>query len=355
MPSNSAGRWSHVTWPEPDRLAWIAANRPGDDFEAPGPGARWTAGSRRNVEVAYGRYIAWLADNSTAEIEVVQDPLDLQRLKRFSDHLAETMAPITVWSTLQALARALAVMAPAADRSGLHKVLGRLKRRLSMSNRIDDNLVDPPRLIDVAVTMMDEAERMLRGKKAAVRYRNGAIIMAATLCPLRRQNWGGVLLGRHLQFQGETAELRFEANELKASSRPLHCSLPPACAQRLARYIDVYRPLLLAGSADSGALWLTWDGVPLNGHHLSGTVRQCLLKRCGKAFTFHMFRHAAATFIADRAPDQARLAAGVLQHADMRMTEAHYIRGQRTAAMRGYQVLVRAVIARDAPRGGDDD
>jgi len=73
-------------------------------------------------------------------------------------------------------------------------------------------------------------------------------------------------------------------------------------------------------------------------------VIQAFIKRSGKKFSFHMFRHAAATFIENVAPERSLMAAGVLHHADFRTTQKHYIRGQRTAAMRAYQACVRQIV-----------
>src|SRR5262249_52022496 len=83
-------------------------------------------------------------------------------------------------------------------------------------------------------------------------------------------------------------------------------------------------PLLLAGRPDHGALWLSWGGEPLRGRSLTSAVSFALRGRCGKDFSFHMFRHSAATFIENAAPEQSLMAAAVLHHADLRTTQDHY-------------------------------
>jgi integrase/recombinase XerD len=182
------------------------------------------------------------------------------------------------------------------------------------------------------------------GRKAAVLYRNGAIVMGAALQPLRRHNWGGIRLNRHLRVAGERAWLTVEPDELKSSRTPIEIELPAEYVLRLKRYIAVYRPVLRGETAaDSHALWLTMTGVPLSERALSAAVSSTLLARSGRRFSFHMFRHAAATFIEEVAPDQVQLAAGLLHHADLRMTRKHYIRGQRTAAAKKYHTLVRDI------------
>jgi integrase len=59
----------------------------------------------------------------------------------------------------------------------------------------------------------------------------------------------------------------------------------------------------------------------------------------------HMFRDAAATFIAETTPERALLAAGVLQHTNLQMTKDHYIRGQQHQMLHRYQDAIDALIA----------
>ena len=342
--NNRYQNWRHETWPEPDRTTWQNICRSGDDFDPPGRAATWTAASRQNVEMAYGRYLQHLAGRGQLRgVQQISERLDLNHIRTFTDQLANEVAPSTVWGILQALSRAFSAMAPHSDRRAFHQVLGRIKQRTSLSRKLEGRLIDPPELIEVAIAMMQEADKLKRGKKAAVLYRNGALIMGATCCPLRRDAWFRMSIGRHLQFDGRRAWVRFEASELKSTSRPFEAELPAEYVPYLHRYINFYRPFLFTGRSDNGHLWLAWKGQPLIGQAMSMAVQFALKNRCGKNFSFHMFRHAAATFIENAAPDQARMIAGVLHHADGRMAEKHYIRGQRTAAMKSYQSLVQTI------------
>ena len=338
-------RWRNEHWPELDRSAWLAAHRPGDDFDPPGRAATWTDGSRRNVEHAYGRYLEFLGQNgSLPPVDRVADRLDLADFRLFAQELAKKVAPSTVWGILQALARAFAAIAPEADLTAFHKVLARIERRTRLSRKLDARLIDPVALIAVGNQMMDEAEKRKLGAKAAVLYRNGAIIVGVALLPMRRDAWGKTRIGRHLQLTGDRGLISFEADELKRTSRPFQAEFPLEYVIRLKRYITHYRPMLLRGEVDCGALWLCWDGKPLEGDSLSAATAAALAKRCSKKFSFHMFRHSSATFIENAAPERSLIAAAVLHHADFRMTQKHYIRGQRMAAMRGYQVCVRQIV-----------
>jgi integrase len=339
--------WHHERWPELDRNAWLEVHRPGDDFDPPGPAAGWTDGSRRNVEHAYGRYLQFLRQSGSLHpADQVADRLDLNHIRLFARELATKVTPATVWGILQALYRAFSAMAPQADRTDFSKVLTRIKRRTPLSRNLKGRLIDTVALISVGNQMMDEADRRKMGAKAAVLYRNGAIVAGAAYLPMRLNSWAKIQIGRHLRLAEDRGWLSLEARELKATKRPYQAELPPEYVIRLKRYIAHYRPVLLQGKADCGALWLCWDGKPLQADALSAAVIAALARRCDKKFSFHMFRHASATFIENTVPERSLMAAGVLHHADFRMTQEHYIRGQRTAAMRGYQTCVRQIIRR---------
>lgn len=338
-------RWKHENWPEPDCSAWQIVNIAGDDFDAAGRATGWSPRSRENVEMAYGRYLDFLTQaGALRDVAHVGERLDLGQIKEFSTELARTVAPSTVWSVLQALARAFSAMAPATDRRQLHRVLSRIKLRTRLTRELDNRLIDPPALIAAAIAMMDEAEQRRLGKKAAVLFRNGLLIMGAAICPLRRDAWRRMTIGKHIRFEGGRAWIAFEAGELKATKRPLQAELPSEYAARLKRFIDHYRPQLACRRHACDSLWLGWSGQPLAAGAISSAIEHAIKKRCKTAFSFHMFRHAAATFIENEAPDQARMISGVLHHVDGRMAEQHYIRGQRSAALRAYQALIRRIV-----------
>jgi integrase/recombinase XerD len=73
-------------------------------------------------------------------------------------------------------------------------------------------------------------------------------------------------------------------------------------------------------------------------------IMQVTVKHLGRAINPHMFRDAAATFIAETTPERALLAAGVLQHKNLQITKNNYIRGQQHQ-MHRYQAAIDAVIA----------
>lgn len=79
-------------------------------------------------------------------------------------------------------------------------------------------------------------------------------------------------------------------------------------------------------------------------------MRAAIHRETGRHFNFHLFRHSAATFIAEMRPEQTRMAAGVLHHRRLRTTLKHYVRGQRTRSFKLFQKAVREIIAKERRR-----
>jgi integrase len=342
--------WRHDRWPEPDQSAWIAINAPGDAFDPPGRAATWAPRGRDNVEYAYGSYLNFIAKLGELRcIDVVAERFDMQHVKSFAASLAH-LAPITVWSVLQALSRAFAAMAPEADRTSLHRVLKRLEARAKYTRR-ERPMPTPVELVALGRQMMVEADARDLKVESAVLYRTGLAIMAAALVPLRRATWAKARIGRNILLRGNRAWVRFEPTELKATNLPFQAELPADLASALIRYVQVYRPTLRGAHHDSGALWLAaWSGDQMHVRGFASAVSGAVRSRLGVRFSFHNFRHSAATFVVENAPDQSLLAATVLHHADVRTTLGHYVRGQRMAAARTYHTIIKREVAK-AQRG----
>ncbi len=338
--------WLHPNWPDKERLAWVAANDPGDVLSGSGPATLLAARTRENAELAYGRYVEFLfRTNRQRDVAHIADRLRIDDLRAFAQELGITVASQTVFLIFSSLSRAIRLMDPKADRKLLSKVLRRLGRLSKPTREIDKRLISPIELLEVADQMMKEAEACpVQGKKSAVLARNSVLIKGGALCPLRRKNWLQIVIGKHLRFEGDGGVLSFAGHEMK-SKRRFEVSLPSAFAAVLQRYIDYFRPRLLRpGVIDEGVLFPSWHGKPMFPGTMSYSVKSALLARTGKAFSMHMFRYAAATFISDHAPERMVIAKGMLHHRSFRTTSKYYIRGQRRRAMTKYQDAVAQIV-----------
>lgn len=345
---------SCADWPDhPDRWAWAVATRPGDDFTEGGPAAHWRPGTRKNIEAAYSRYLEFLARRfgRLPEVGAVEERLVHGDLRDFHRELVQLgLAPITIANTFIGISQAFRVMAPEADRSALLAALSRMMCRAHPSRDVDGRILPPTVILREAALMIREAESNCTRSPTldeAVMFRTAALLTFGALCPLRAANMAMTIIGKHLVLEGNRGFVQFDAAELKGK-RARKFPMPTELVGVLSRYLTRYRPVLLRDRCDTGYLWLSKWGNRMCPGTLSIVVATTMQRRTGKHFTMHCFRHSAASFVADVAPERARMAAGVLDHRKFRTTARHYIRGQQRNAFRTFHKAVKCAIRKRA-------
>ena len=326
-------------WPPADQAAWNRATEAGDPISGSGIAARWSKASRDNAARAYGRYIGFQKRNGRfRSVSCVGERLSEQDLCAFGRELASQLAPYHVRGIFASLGMVFAAMDPAADRSVLTAITARLARTVKCTRDIAGNLIRPHELIAIGGSMVDEAEQSEKHSWRDARlYCDGLLIMFMAYCPLRPGAVADMRFHEHLIVEGDRVTVRFPAVEGK-KRRIEDVPLPDALARRILRYVTHFRPLLsMHGTQHPGAVWLTAHGNPLDSISLTKRIRHALKPRTGKNFSAHMFRHSAATFIADYAPELARMIVGLLGHSAFRTALRHYIRANQHTAVRKYQ------------------
>lgn len=339
--------WTADNWPANWKRLWHAASRKGDVFTADGRAHSRVPRARTNAEWAFGRYYRFLAERGSWSDETF---LDLGNLRDYAEHLGSTVAPLTVVSLLKDMLAAVRIMRPDLDRDNAWKAVQRLEVTASPTRDVSDRLIDPVELIAYGRQIMAEAEAAdEQDLGTAMRHGIGALIVAAAYCPMRHRNWHHMIIGRHIDLN--SGRVRFEAGELKRKTAGMEFTVPPEALSGLQRFVRIYRPMLLRIEAyDQGYLLPANHGGALHRNAIGIAVKRLLLQRTGKAFNFHCFRHSCGTFIADVAPEQARIASSVLHHSRRSTTEKHYVKGRKRSAFRRYHEAVRAVLAK-ARRG----
>ncbi len=334
--------WRHSNWPEPWCSAWKAAIQTGDAFRPGGPATKLSPRSVWNDEMAFGRYYEFLSQHGLWD----DGPcIDLDKLRAFAEHLAQTVSPYSVLANLSQVVAAVRLMDPKADLRDANRAIVRFASEVRPVRSVDDRLLSPVELISIGETMMAEAdERPVHARWRAHLYRNGALIMAAALCPLRLRNWMMMRIDQHLDLA--TGRVSFKAHEMKRK-RDMEFLLPPELLPPLRRYIEHFRPLLMKpGVVDEGYLWTSPTGGMTHRNALGIAVKAAIRKRAGKEFNFHLFRHASATFISEIAPERTRMASGVLHHSRLSTTDKYYIKGRKRQAFRRFQQAVKGIIAK---------
>jgi len=343
---NRYRKWTHNNWPPPWRAKWRAAIREGDAFRPGGPATKLSARTVWNDETAFGRYLEFTSARGLSEQE---GGLTLDYLRQFAQHLGQLVAPFTVLALLSQAIAAVRLMYPAADLGAPNRAIDRFASTVRPVRNVEDRLLDPVILIAVGEAMMAEAEaQSVIDAASATLFRDGALIIAGALFPLRTRNWRMMRIGQHLDLA--TGRVTFTAHEMKRK-KDFEAVLEPVLLLRIRRFVSHYRPVLLEpGAHDEGYLWPAPSGGITHRNTLGQIVKRTLLKRTRKAFNFHCFRASAATFISDVAPERARMASGVLHHSRPSTTHKYYIKGRKRQAFRIYQSAVRDIIARGRRR-----
>src|SRR3954469_6498074 len=116
--------------------------------------------------------------------------------------------------------------------------------------------------------------------------------------------------------------MRFAQHETKGG-RPIELTLPVQLTKYIARYLDHYRPHLLAGGT-SDRLWISNVGTDMAEISIYFRVRKLTEREFGVARNPHSFRDGVPTSLALDDPKHVGAASAILGHCDPRVTERHY-------------------------------
>jgi integrase len=337
-------------WPELDRQAWEVANRDGDLLTGRGPAAHWRPKTRLTARKAYGNWLRFLKDtHRLGSADAIGSRLTEENLRDYIAALRARGSPNTVLTQLRHLSSAIAVLNPAADRTLLKLALSRLTPGARPVRDKKAKLVSPLTLLDLGQALMAEwqSRQAHDPRLNAMDYRDGLMIALLALCPLRLENLAAIIMGQHLTFESGRPRLAFTAAEMKGK-RPLEFDLPLILQARLVFYLSEIHPMLYKGMQSGAPLWPSLHtGKPqMSEHGIYTCVTQVTEKHLGHPVNPHMFRDAAATFITELAPEQAMMAARVLQHVDLDVTMRHYVHGQQHLAAVKYQTAIDEMILR---------
>ncbi len=339
-----------TSWPAIDHQRWTRATGPADIFD-PGPGVarRWAATSRRQIENAYGRWLTWL------DLQGLLDPasapggrLTIDRARDYSTDLqASGNAPYTVAARLQGLFDAMRVLEPSGDWAWVIRAAGRIRARGRPIKEVRRRLQPPEEVIALGVRLMDEADSGLFPTLDDARlFRDGLAIASLVYRPERITPFASMEIGRQLLRIDGGWRVAFEADEMK-NRRPRSLGEWPAdLVPALQRYLDVFRPMLLAGQ-QSQRLWISSGGGESTAIYLASRIARHTKAAFGVAINPHSFRHLAATTVAEDDPDNVAGVPALLGHARLETSEAHYNMALMSRAVSDWQCVLKR--ARRAP------
>jgi integrase len=310
--------------------------------------AHWKAKTRKSIQKAIGNYLRFERERGGLQDGLtIAQLLTESSLREYIASLRRRLAPRSVVTQLGHLSLAISVMTPEADRTLIKLAVARLTPAAVPTRKKGSRLVSPLVLLELGQKLMADwrVRRAHDPRLNAMDYRDGLMIAFLSLCPVRLDNLAHMQIGRHLRFGGEVARVTFAAQEMKGR-RSLEFDWPDVLRPALDFYLGQVHPILYDLPQIGAPLWpsLHRHKRQMGASGIYTRVMQVTAKHLGCSINPHMFRDAAATFIAETTPERALLAAGVLQHRNLQITRNHYIRGQQHQMLHRYQDAICALI-----------
>lgn len=350
-------------WPKLDQLAWKACTALGDILEPGAPASRWTQTTQRNVCKAYGRWLTWLIDNGMLDSATAPEQrVTPESVAGYVAKLRTQILSTTVFSYIELLALAVSAMAPEVKWEWLWDIVGRLKSVAVPSNRKCGRIVPARNLVAFGLRLMNDADEAygLPASKRALAFRNGLMIALLAARPFRLRNFTSIEIGNHLFKQGSAYYLRFKSAELKTrrTRQDIEVPFPVGLVCYLVRYLDVYRPVLLAQTQVTAStepaervvagLWISSEGCRMAETSVHARIVELTAAEFGKPINPHLFRDCAATSIAEEDPEHARIIMTILGHTNLATSDRHYNQATSAKASSGYQLQLLAMRAQGA-------
>jgi integrase len=327
-----------ASWPERDRLAWEDALRPRDLFEPPSVAAGWSMKRKGIVGSSYGYWLEWLAQTNRLDPQrPAAERVSIPLLGEFIDHLRQRVSPASVATFIGGLKKALEAIAPKADWDWMRPIYRNLKSAMVPTRQKHTRVVHPAALFQLGIELFHQAEAMPPDRqRRLVLARDGLIISLLAARPIRVGNLTSIEIGRHLVRSGELYRLIFPREEVKMGrSLDLHC--PAELTSYIERYLDFYRPLLLARAkhpAPTCRLWINHAGKAMDISAIHFQIKLRTKAAFGHSVNPHLFRDCAATSIAIDDPEHVRMATAILGHTCVSTTNKHYNQAQMLTAVR---------------------
>ena len=220
-------------WPEQDRALWQAACEAGGPLDDAGAAVDWAPATRRSRVANYGRWLTFLDQQGLLTPNAAPgDRVTPDVVRRYIDALRPTLAPLSLWTTIDQLAAIMPALAPDADWGWLRRTAGRLKRGAVNQKPIAPRIRNAADLYQRALSALagidDKPEA--RPFAHATAFRDALMIALTVARPIRRRTLAGLRVGHHLRPTSDGFLIQLEREDLKCGgpmSFPLPSSLVP--------------------------------------------------------------------------------------------------------------------------------
>jgi integrase/recombinase XerD len=334
-------------WHPADRAAWEAATSAGKPpFVSPGCAYGWSQGTRDITEQAIGQFLGW--SRRRGGPERLADAYDVIAVRDYVVELAATAARKTLTTRVCGIGRGILAIAGRDPKRDVRRVCAFIEAA---------ELGRPPKRPDIPLTddLLGLGRRLIRdvgwvdpGKasvKALLQFRDGLFIAFLATHPLRIGVFMDMTIERDIVLTPDRVHVRIAAARQK-NRRSTAGDLKEELIPPFHHYLDVVRPALLARAKKlitTDRLWISRRGMPFDIATAQQIIRSRTKVGLGREIGPHKFRHAAATYVAIKAPHKIAIVQGVLSHHDPRTAERHYNLARSTEAQRRWDRVIRAI------------
>ena len=207
-------------------------------------GARLSAASKKQYLFAWRRYLGFLKIADPAALNLLPcQRLTKERVRAFTEHLAETNIPGWVAIQVDALYKAARIILPDCDLGWLKSMKARLHTAAPLQ-RPTGPVITSLQILQLGLFLMDEnhpGERVPIRLARTILYRDGLIIALLAFAPLRRKNLASLQIDRHLIAKGANRYIVIPASETKTRVE-IEFAVPALLLPYLDVYLTIFRP-----------------------------------------------------------------------------------------------------------------
>jgi len=329
-------------WPAADRAAWQEACRPGMRLKRGGAASHMKPVVQHDLAKRYGLFLDSLLRSGRLDMSAAAGAqVTPDNVEAYVADLKGRVSSVTVYGSIQKLRRFLQLIVPERSLDWLITIERELFSEMRPQPKWD-RVVYANVLVDAGLTLMAEAEMSKRSKLTRARmFRNGLIIALLAHCPIRLKNFAALEIGCSFVNVDGTWWIVLTAAETK-EKRQDERPVPEEFTSSIGRYLEIYRPFLARGKAETNALWLAMNGRPMSYASMGELITEMTRMTVGVKVSPHLFRTAGVTTLATRAGNKPHAGGALLHHRPGPVTQEHYNRASCISAGKALGAVIRS-------------
>jgi integrase/recombinase XerD len=331
-------------WPARDQALWNRALKSGSPLDPTGGLSHLRSGSLSALRQAYRQWLHWLQSNEPETLQIApEERATIERLHRWYDTMT-ALRPMSRLFYIEGTIKFLRAIAPEGKWDAHKRLILRLKRLAGRGDksRKSGRILDSGALLEFGMNYANTSRKANPTPlEAAARYQTETMIAMLALMPLRSSTFRRLELGKSVHVGVDAIEITAPGETMKMG-QPWDAQVPDMLLPLLRKYITEVRPWLLERlGKNHNFLWVTNKGDPFTNGYIGVRIAVAMVEASGVRVSPHLFRDAAATTLARKSPQSARLIKPVLAHSCTETSEDYYIHAGAIDAGRDYAALIK--------------